>query len=249
MLNAGRSYMAEFLGTFTLVFIGTAVATLQGTGLVSVDGWGPAGFLAISFAFGFTLMLLVYAIGPISGCHINPAVTIPMALSGRLKWKLVPGYLIAQISGALVASLVLWALLSGITDYNLDVHGLGANTGSAKLSTGSLFGFELVMTALFLMVIFSVTKEGANPAGTGLAIGGFLFVAHLIGAQLGDSSLNPARSIGPAIFQHNALSVVWVFIVAPIAGGMIGWGLFALLELNAPPVPGQSEPYDVSSGE
>ena len=235
MTSDMRSYVAESIGTFTLVFIGTAVATLQQPGLLSDAGWGPAGLLGISCAFGFTLLVLVYAIGPVSGCHINPAVTIPMALAGRMKWAQVPGYLIAQVVGAVAASGVLMLLLDGLGNYDLAKHGLGANGNPVGMSTGSLFGWELVMTALFLLTIFSVTKKGANFAVAGLAIGGFLFVAHLVGAQLGDSSLNPARSIGPAVFVGgDALSVLWVFIVAPTVGGVLGWCLYRLMNETRP---------------
>lgn len=226
MNQAFRSYIAEFLGTFTLVFVGTAVATLQG-----FNSHGTIGFLEISLAFGFTLMVLVWVLGPVSGCHINPAVTLPMAMSGRFPWSRVPGYLIAQFAGATAASGVLLFLLKGISGYQLATHGLGANGNpNNALTITALFGFELVLTALFLMVIFSTTRKDAIRGFEAWAIGGFLMVAHLIGAQLGDSSLNPARSFGPALFEGgDALKLLWVFIVAPFVGGIIGWRLFALI--------------------
>ena len=225
MNNAFRSYLAEFIGTFTLVFVGTAVATLQG-----LYNHGSVGFLEISMAFGFTLMVLVWVLGPVSGCHINPAVTLPMAMSGRFPWSRVPGYMIAQFGGATAASAVLLFLLKGINTYQLATHGLGANGNPNNMTIPSLFGFELVLTALFLMTIFSTTRKDAIRGFEGWAIGGFLTVAHLIGAQLGDSSLNPARSFGPAMFVNgDALKVLWVFIVAPFLGGIIGWRLFALI--------------------
>jgi len=218
-----RQYIAEMLGTFTLVFVGTAVATLQGF----LPGYGDTGWLGISFAFGFTLMVLVWVVGPVSGCHVNPAVTIPMALSGRLKWALVPGYVIAQLVGALLASVVLLQLLKGLPDYELARHGIGANGNPQSMSIGALFGWELVMTALFLLTIFSATRSNAPPGIAGLAIGGYLFVAHLVGAQLGDASLNPARSLGPALIAGgDALRVVWLFVVGPVVGGVAGWGLY-----------------------
>jgi aquaporin Z len=225
MSQALRSYIAEFLGTFTLVFVGTAVATLQG-----LNDHGKIGFLEISMAFGFTLMVLVWVLGPVSGCHINPAVTLPMAMSGRFPWSRVPGYFIAQFGGAAAASGVLLFLLKNINTYQLDKHGLGANGRPPEVTTTALFGFELVMTALFLMTIFSTTRKEAIRGFEAWAIGGFLLVSHLIGAQLGDSSLNPARSFGPAIFvRGDALSVLWVFIAAPFIGGIVGWRLFALI--------------------
>ncbi|MFP6583074.1 MAG: aquaporin [Candidatus Hydrogenedentota bacterium] len=220
MQDSGKRYAAEFLGTFTLVFVGTSVATLQGF----LPGYGDTGWLGISMAFGGTLAVLVLVIGPISGCHINPAVSIPMALSGRLESKHLPGYLIAQFAGALAASAVLLFLLKGVPEYVLADHGLGANGNPRDMTVATLFGWEVVMTALFLFTIFSATREGAPPIAPPLAIGGFLFVAHLIGAQLGDSSLNPARSLGPAILVGgDALKIVWIFIVAPVIGGIIGW--------------------------
>jgi aquaporin Z len=222
-----RSYIAEFLGTFTLVFVGTAVATLQGQGMFE---HGTVGILEISLAFGGTLMVLVWVLGPVSGCHINPAVTLPMAMSGRFPWSRVPGYFIAQFGGATAASGTLLFLLKGLRTYKLAEDGLGANANPSDMTSTSLFGFELVLTALFLMTIFSTTRKDAIRGFEGWAIGGFLTVAHLIGAQLGDSSLNPARSFGPAVFEGgNALSVLWVFIAAPFLGGIIGWRLFALI--------------------
>lgn len=221
-----RSYLAELLGTFTLVFIGTAVATLQGF----LSGYGMTGWLGISLAFGGTLGVLVIVIGPVSGCHVNPAVSIAMALSGRLKINLLPGYIASQCVGAIVASLVLMMLLKGLPDYDLIQHGLGENSNLRDASIMSLFGWEVVLTALFLFTIFAATRRDCTPGFHAIAIGGFLFVAHLVGAQLGDSSLNPARSLGPALFvQGEALKILWVFIVAPIIGGLLGWQAYKVI--------------------
>ena len=225
MNQAIRAYLAEFIGTFTLVFMGTAVATLQG-----MYNHGNVGFVEISLAFGFTLMVLVWVLGPVSGCHLNPAVTIPMALSGRFPWARVVGYLIAQLAGAAAASGVLLLLLKGVPGYSLAEQHLGANGNAKNMHVASLFGFEVVMTSLFLLTIFSTTRKDAIRGFEAWAIGGFLTVAHLVGAQLGDSSLNPARSFGPAIFEGGAaLQVLWVFILAPLVGGIIGWQLFAAI--------------------
>lgn len=214
-----RKYAAEFIGTFTLVFFGTGVATLQGF----LD-YGDAGYLAICAAFGGTLTVLVLVIGPVSGCHVNPAVTIPMALSGRLKSGLVPGYIAAQFAGAIAASAVLFALLSGIPGYSLGDHGLGANGNPEEMRATSLLAFELLMTALFVFTIFAATRPDAAPGFAAIAIGGFLFIAHLLGAPLGDSSLNPARSLGPAVFVgDSALGVLWIFVAGPVIGGILGW--------------------------
>jgi len=221
-----RCYLAEFIGTFTLVFIGTSVATLQG-----FLGQGPAGWLGVAFAFGFTLMVLVLVIGPVSGCHVNPAVTLPMAVAGKLPWAKVPGYVIAQCLGAVAASALLLALMKGTPGYVLADHGLGQNGNPVGLCNATLFGWEVALTALFLLTIFSATRDDAPPIAAPLAIGGFLFVAHLIGVPLGDSSLNPARSLGPAlIVGGTALNILWVFLAAPLIGGLIGLGLYRLIQ-------------------
>ena len=223
-MNGAKSYIAELLGTFTLVFVGTAVATLQGGML---EGYGSTGWLGISLAFGGTLTVLVLVIGPVSGCHINPAVTIAMAASGRLEKSKIGGDQIAQGFGEILASVVLLALLKGIPGYELSSHGLGANGNPRGMTIASLFGWELVMTALFLFTIFAATRSDVPGGFASIAIGGFLFIAHLVGAQLGDSSLNPARSLGPALLcGGQALSVLWVFIAAPIVGGLLGFGLY-----------------------
>ncbi len=154
-------------------------------------------------------MVLVYAIGPISGCHVNPAVTIAMLVARKIGVQDGIAYIVTQIIGALLASAVLLGILSGvvgdtsagIAEYSRSVHGLGANDVPSFLSVWSAFGIEVVLTALFLYMIFNATSSAAKPEIAGLAIGGYLFVAHLIGVPLGDSSLNPARSIGPAVFQ------------------------------------------------
>lgn len=230
MDNAFRQYIAEFIGTFTLVLIGTAVATLQGFGQ-----HGPIGLVEISLAFGCTLAVLVLVIGPSSGCHVNPAVTIPMALSGRLPWNRVPGYVIAQLAGALAASGLLLFLMSGLPNYELAEHGLAANGNPSKMTIATLFGWELVLTALFLFTIFTATRRGSTPGFHAIAIGGFLLIAHLVGAQLGDASLNPARSFGPAMVQGGAaLGILWVFIVAPLVGGIAGWRLYLLVYDESP---------------
>lgn len=230
-----KAAAAELVGTFTLVFIGTATAVFAGSGILGPSG--GMGILAIAFAFGFTLLVLVYAIGPISGCHVNPAVTIAMLAARNIRGVDGAAYIAAQLIGGFLASLVLLGLLSGvqgdvsagIAEYSRSTHGLGANDVPSFLSAGSALGIEIVLTALFLYVIFNATSSAANPGAAGLAIGGYLFVAHLIGVPLGDSSVNPARSIGPALLQGGtALTNLWVFIIGPIVGALIGYGLYRL---------------------
>lgn len=154
--------------------------------------------------------MLVYARRPISGGHVNPAVTIAMLVARKIGVQDGIAYIVTQIIGALSASVVLFGILSGvigdtsagIAEYSRSVHGLGANDVPSFLSVGSVLSIEIVLTALFLCVIFNATSSAAKPETAGLAIGGCLFVAHLIGVPLGDSSLNPARSIGPTILQR-----------------------------------------------
>jgi len=217
-----RAYFGELLGTFMLVFIGTSVAVLQGGPL---GGYGAAGLIMVSFAFGGTLMVLVNVIGPVSGCHLNPAVTIPMVLAGKLPGGKAPGYIVAQLLGGFAASGALMVLLNGIPGYTVEKFGLGANGNQVHMGTTQLLGWEIVLTALFLFTIFSATRadfKGSTP----LAIGGFLFIAHLVGAQLGDSSLNPARSMGPALLSGKGTDVLWIFCVGPVVGGLLGYGLY-----------------------
>jgi aquaporin Z len=221
-----KATLAELVGTFILVFIGTATAVVASLGLL---GSGGTAIIAIAFAFGFTLLALVYAIGPVSGCHLNPAVTIAMLLAGKIKSGKAFAYIVAQIAGGVLASLVLLVLVGGLTDYDRLTHGLGANGIPSSITSLGTLGFEIVMTALFLFVIFHATSAKASPAGAGLAIGGYLFVIHLIGAPLGGASLNPARSIGPALIQGDgAIGSLWVFIVGPLIGGLIGLLLYNL---------------------
>jgi len=212
-----RKYFAEMLGTFALVLFGCGSAVLAGDKI---------GFYGIAFAFGLTVLFMCYAIGPISGCHINPAITLAMLTAGKIKSKDAAFYMIFQFIGAIVASAVLWAIASGQADYSIDVNGLGQNgfddhsPGKYTLVAGFLA--EVVMTFMFLMVIFGATSKEADPKFAGLAIGLSLVVIHLFGIPVTGVSVNPARSLGPALFVGgDALSQVWAFILAPFIGGLI----------------------------
>lgn len=221
-----RSYLAELVGTFTLVFVGTMVATLQGF----LTGYGDTGWLGISFAFGITLMILVWTIGPISGCHINPAVTLAMYIAKKIALGKAAIYVIVQVIGAILASLLVLVIVGGIPGFEFGITSIGANGNPRNIGTFPLILLEIVMTALFLLVILSATRDDKGPGIAGFAIGGYLLAAHLLGAQLGDASLNPARSLGPAIVQGGqALSIVWIFIVGPIIGAIIGWIIYRVL--------------------
>ncbi len=222
MITDLNKLAAEFIGTFTLVFIGTAVATLHGF----LD-YGDAGWPMIASAFAGTLAILVIVIGPVSGCHVNPAVTIPMALAGRLAPRLVVPYILAQLLGAAAGSAALWGIAATIPGYELGLHGLGANANPHDIAVSGLLALEILMTALFLLVIFAATRPGTPRHESAAAIGGILFLAHLVGAPLGDASLNPARSIGPALFSGgDALAILWLFIAGPILGGILGWLIY-----------------------
>jgi aquaporin Z len=217
-----QKYVAEFLGTFTLVFIGCGSAVVG------------AGHVGIAFAFGLTVLAMVYAIGPISGCHINPAISIGMLVAGKMKGKDALMYIIAQCLGAIVGAGILWAIANGVHGYSLDVNGLGENGyGShygAGYSLAACFLAEVVLTAIFLFVIFGSTSKGAAKGFAGLSIGLSLVFIHLVGIPITGTSVNPARSLGPAIFvRGDAISHVWLFLIAPVLGAIVAaliWKLF-----------------------
>jgi aquaporin Z len=210
-------YFAEMVGTFVLVFIGTGSAVLAGHAI---------GFTGIAFAFGICVLVMVYAIGPISGCHINPAITIAMLVAGKISGKDTIGYIIAQLIGAFIGSAVVLAIATGMPGYHIEVNGLGQN-GYGIHSPGGFnmtatFVTETVMTFIFLFVIFGSTAKAAAPGFAGLAIGLSLTAIHLMGITVTGLSVNPARSIAPALFVGgDAVGQLWLFIVAPIVGGIL----------------------------
>ena len=214
-----RIAMAEFIGTVTLVFVGCGAAVVAGA-----DGTTGIGLMGISFAFGLALIGMAYGIGPISGCHINPAVTIGAVVAGRLPSSQAPIYIASQVAGAIFAALALFTIVSGRGEgFDLATNGLGQNGwGSGYLGEYSLaaaFLFELVATFLFMVVILGVTGSDGSSAFAGLAIGLALVTIHLVGIKITGVSVNPARSIGPALFVGGtALAQIWLFIVAPILG-------------------------------
>jgi aquaporin Z len=212
--------IAEFIGTFTLVLFGCGAAVLAG---------GDIGLAGISFAFGLALIGMAYGIGPVSGCHINPAVTLGVVASGRMTITDAIPYMIAQVAGAIAGALVLMIIASGKADYSVATNGLGQNGWGAgylgEYAMGAAFVFEVVATFLFVIVILGATGAGAPASMAGLAIGLALVVIHLVGINVTGVSVNPARSIGPALFVGGtALGQLWLFIVAPIIGA-IGAGL------------------------
>lgn len=214
-----KAPIAECLGTAALVFFGCGSAVIAGDAI---------GFLGISMAFGLVLLMLVYAIGPISGCHVNPAVTIAMLFAGKISAPSAINYIIAQVIGAIIGAALIFAITG-------DMSKLGQN-GFAGGSPGGydlipVIIAEVVLTAFFLFVIFGATSDDAPAGFAGLAIGMALLVIHIVGIPISGTSVNPARSVGPAILAGGeALSQVWVFIVAPIAGGILGAVLYKLVK-------------------
>lgn len=222
-----KKLAAEFIGTFTLVLLGCGSAVLAGFGIIGQDG--------IAWAFGLAIVAMAYGIGPVSGCHINPAVSFGAWTAGRMATGEMLGYWIAQCLGAIVGAGVLFLIASGAPDYTL-ADGLGQNgyglrdavtnqgsPGDYSLISGAIF--EVVATFIFVVVILGVTQRSAAPQFAGLAIGLTLVAIHIVGIQVTGVSVNPARSLGPAIWVGlPALMQLWLFIAAPMLGaGLAGW--------------------------
>jgi aquaporin Z len=225
-----KKLTAEFVGTFVLVFggCGSAVfaAAFPEVGI---------GLLGVSLAFGLTVLGCAYALGPVSGCHLNPAVSVGLAVAGRFSFKELPGYIIAQVVGAVVAAGVLLVILNGLPEgYDAAASGLAAN-GYAEHSPGKytmVAGLvsEVVLTFIFLMVILGATSKKASAGQAGIAIGLTLTLVHLVGIPITNLSVNPARSTGPALFVGGwALAQLWLFWLAPIVGAAIAGGLSRFL--------------------
>ncbi len=215
----GRKLTAEFIGTFLLVFLAVGAAV---SGLKVVGEGLSTGAVGVAIAFGVVLMGLAYAIGPTSGCHVNPAVTLAFWLSKRQEGKEAIGYMVAQFAGAAVGGFVLWILVKsgGVTD---TTGALGANGfgGDGPNALGAFIA-EVLLTAAFVGVILLVTDWMAAPNFAGLAIGVTLTAVHLVGIPLTGTSVNPARSLGPALFAGgDSLQQVWLFLVAPFVGGAL----------------------------
>lgn len=227
-----KKYAAEFIGTLSLVLFGCGAAVVAGTGVGAVSGLG---LLGISFAFGLAVVVMAYSIGNISGCHINPAISISMLVAGKLSAKDTAGYVVAQILGAIAGSGILYVLISGQAGFSgLGDWALGSNGWGegylGEYNTMAAFVAEVVFTFLFLFVIFATTSKFGNSTMAGLAIGLTLVLIHLVAIPITGTSVNPARSIGPALFSGGvALAQVWLFVVAPIIGGVLAalaWKLF-----------------------
>ena len=212
-----NKYSAELIGTFVLVLIGCGSAVIAGNAI---------GVLGIALAFGLAVLAMVYAIGGISGCHINPAITISMLAAGKMKMDEAAGYIASQCIGAILGAGVLLAIAGGMPGYNIAVNGLGQNGFGAGYMGGysmeAAFIAELVLTAVFLLVIFGATSKAAPAGFAGIAIGLSLAMIHMVAIPITGTSVNPARSLGPAVFVGGiALDQLWLFIVAPILGGLL----------------------------
>jgi aquaporin Z len=211
-----KKLIAEALGTFILVFFGCGAAAIAGP---------LVGYTGIAFAFGISIVAAAYGLGAISGAHLNPAVSLGFVTSGRMSIGDFIGYVIAQVIGAIIAAGVLYIILSGQAGGS-PVTGLGTNGYGpgylGEYTLGAALVFEVVATFVFVAVILGATGAGAAPGFAGLAIGLTLTGIHLVGINVTGVSVNPARSIGPAVFMGGeALAQLWVFIVAPLVGGAI----------------------------
>ena len=230
-----KKYIAEAFGTFVLVFFGVGSAVLAGGG-IGIEN--PIAITGISFAFGISVIAMAYSIGQVSGAHLNPAVSMGAMVAGRLSTADFVGYAIGQTIGAIVAAFLIFIMAKGSAGgYDL-ANGLGQNGWGAgyggEFFMISAFIFEVVATAVFLVVILGVTDETGTPAMAGLVIGLTLVMIHLVGITITGTSVNPARSIGPALFVGGtAMAQLWLFIAAPLIGGAIG-GLLHKMRITAP---------------
>jgi aquaporin Z len=231
-----RIVAAEALGTFVLVFGGVGSAVIAGEVI------GPLG---VAFAFGLSLLAMAYAIGPISGCHINPAVTVGLLVGKRLTVAEAIDYWIGQVIGAIVAAFVLFVVIkSRAGGYDLSDNGFGANGYGSHSPDGYPLGgaliIEIVLTALLVFTVLSATDRIANVAFAGIPIGLVLTLIHLVGIPVDNTSVNPARSLGPALFVGGwALGQLWLFIVAPVIGAVVGAALHGFLFSGAAPIPAE----------
>lgn len=227
-----KKYSAEFFGTFWLV--------LGGCGSAVISAAFPhlgIGFLGVALAFGLTLLTMAFAIGHISGCHLNPAVSVGLWAGGRMPTKDLLPYIIAQVLGGILAAGVLYLIASGKTDFNV-AAGFASN-GYGEHSPGgyglfSAFVTEVVMTMMFLLVILGATDKRAPQGFAPIAIGLCLTLIHLISIPVTNTSVNPARSTGVALFVGDwAISQLWLFWIAPVIGGMLGAAVYRIIGSEA----------------
>jgi len=221
--NPLKKYAAELVGTMVLVLMGCGSVVIAGRNFAGLNADGTVG---IALAFGLAVLVMVYAIGSISGCHINPAISISMLAAGKLSVKDTVGYVISQCVGAVIGAGLLYSIAVGNPAYSLASNGLGQNGYGVASPNGysmtAVFIAEIVLTFIFLFVIFGATSENAPKGFAGIAIGLCLTLIHLVGIPIDGTSVNPARSLGPAlIVGGTALNQLWLFWVAPIIGGLL----------------------------
>src|SRR3954454_4487198 len=229
-----KKYLAEVVGTFVLVFGGVGSAVLAGDKI---------GFLGVSFAFGISLLAMVYVIGPISGCHINPAVTAGMLLARKITPGHAVRYVLAQVVGAILASaLILWIAGGSPAGYDVVTGGLGANGygvhSPGHYSMAAAFASEVILTMFLVLTVLGSTDVKAPVGFAGIAIGFVLVLIHLVGIPITNTSVNPARSIGPALFVGGwALQQLWLFIVAPVVGAALAAGIYGTIRVSTDVIP------------
>jgi len=220
-----KKYVAECIGTMVLTLMGCGTAVYLGCST-------PAGVVGTAIAFGLAVVAMAYTIGGISGCHINPAITLGVALSGRMSWNEAVGYWVAQFIGGIIGAALLFLIVKVAGGGAFAGSGMGANGVANAGGCGGAFLVEVIATFVFVLVVLGTTdpKVGAGDKA-GLAIGLSLILVHLVCINLTGTSVNPARSLGPALFAGgDALKDVWVFIVAPLIGGALAacvWGAVA----------------------
>lgn len=227
-----KKYLAELIGTMVLVLMGCGAAVFAGAG----QPFAAVGTLGVAFAFGLSVLAMAYSIGKVSGCHINPAVTLGLLLLGRISAKDAGLYMIFQVLGAILGSAILYIIASGMSDSIAVGH---TYTGANGYGEGHLipaFIAETVFTFIFVLVVLGVTSKGANNKFAGVAIGLALVLVHIVCIPITGTSVNPARSIGPAIFQGGeALVQLWVFIVAPFFGAIISAWVWKTIDIEPEP--------------
>jgi len=224
MLNSVKKYAAELIGTMVLVFMGCGSAIVLGCDV-------PGGHLAVALTFGLSIVAMAYVIGSISGCHINPAVSLAMLINKKLSVSDLVGYVISQIIGAFIGAGLLKLILSLGADSGLVdlTGGLGAN-GTANIGIAGAIVIEIILTFIFIFVILGVTSEESKGSVAGIVIGLTLTFVHIVGIPLTGTSVNPARSLAPAVFAGgDALADVWVFILAPLVGAALAVCVFKLI--------------------
>ena len=219
-MKSFRKYLAEFIGTFVLVFFACGTAAVLGCDRGKVD----AAYLMTALAFGLVIVAMAYSIGNVSGCHINPAVSIAMLVSGKMGIGDFIGYIVAQFAGAIAGAAALIPFVPG---------GAGGGLGSNALFDGNIvlsLIIEAILTCVFVLAILGVTSKKENGAVAGIVIGLTLTLVHIIGIHFTGTSVNPARSFGPALFAGgDALKNVWVFILAPLVGGVIAALIYKII--------------------